>query len=181
MDRERILAILRYPVPKNQKQLRKFLSECNFHQMFNINYTSYVEQLLVLLRKGSKWSWSSSLQNVFENLRAKFADSIHLVHPDDKKAYIINTDGSGKAIGGVLLQESDDGPYNIVSTASRVLSAAERSERELLAVVHALDRFKIYTYEQKITLCKDYKSFSSQNKCVITSNRVARLILNIQD
>jgi hypothetical protein len=126
VGRERILAILRYPVPKNQKRLRKCLSVCNFHQMFNINYTSYVEQLLILLRKGNKWGWSSTLQNVFETLRAKFADSIHLVHPDDKKAYIINTDGSGKAIGRVLLQESDDGQYNIVSTASRLLSAAER-------------------------------------------------------
>ena len=29
-DRGRIEAILRYPVPKNQRQLRKFLGICNF-------------------------------------------------------------------------------------------------------------------------------------------------------
>jgi len=149
-DPGRVEAILRYPVPKNQKQLRKFLGVCNFHQQFIVNYASYVEPLLVLLRKGNKWSWSATLQNAFETLRAKFAESIHLVHPDEKKDYIINTDASGKAIGGVLLQTSDDGHYNIVSTASRVLSAPEQRystcEQELLAIVYALDRFKIYIY-----------------------------------
>ena len=44
-------AILRYPVPKNRRQLRKFLGMCNFHQHFVLNYASYVETLLVLIRK----------------------------------------------------------------------------------------------------------------------------------
>jgi hypothetical protein len=172
-------------VPKNQKQLRKFLGVCNFHQQFIVNYASYIEPLLVLLRKGNKWSWPATLQNAFETLRAKFAESIHLVHPDGKKGYIINTDASGKAIGGVLLQKGDDGLYNIVFTASRVLSAAEQRystcEQELLAIVYALDRFKIYIYGHKVTLCTDNKSLTFLNRCVITSNRVARWILNIQE
>jgi hypothetical protein len=148
--------------------LRKFLGVCNFHQQLIVNYASYAEPLLVLLRKGNKWSWSSTLQNTFETLRTKFADSINLVHPDERKGYIISTDVSGKAIGGVLLQKSDEGHYSIVSTASRVLSAAEQRystyERELLAIIYALDRFKIYIYGHKIT-----------------SNHVARWILNIQE
>ena len=37
-DPERIEAILRYPVPKNKKQMRKFLGVCNFHQPFILNY-----------------------------------------------------------------------------------------------------------------------------------------------
>ena len=31
-DKERIEAILSYPAPKNQRQLRKFLAVCNFHK-----------------------------------------------------------------------------------------------------------------------------------------------------
>ena len=75
--------------------------------------------------------------------------------------------------------------YNIVSTASRVLNATEQRystcERELLAIVYALDRFKIYIYGHKITLCTDNKALTFFNKCVITTNRVARWILNIQE
>jgi hypothetical protein len=184
-DPDRIEAILRYPVPRNQKQLRKFLGVCNFHQQFILNYASYVEPLLVLLRKGNKWSWSKALQNAFEILRAKFAESIHLVHPDENKGYIIHTDASGRAIAGVLLQKDDDGHYYIVSTASRVLNAAEQRystcECELLAIVYALDRFKVYIYGHKIVLCTDNKSLIFVHKCVITSKRVARWMLNIQE
>jgi hypothetical protein len=74
-DLERIEAILKYRVPKDQKQLRRLLGVCKFHQQFIVKYSSYVEPLLVLLRKGNKWSWSSTLQNAFETLRAKFAES----------------------------------------------------------------------------------------------------------
>jgi len=63
--RERTEAILRYPVPKNQRQLRKFLGICNFHQQFIPNYSSYVEPLLILLRKGNKWQWTNALQQAF--------------------------------------------------------------------------------------------------------------------
>ena len=48
-DPEIIDAILRYPIPQNQKQLRKFLGVCKFHQQFIVSYASYVESLLVLL------------------------------------------------------------------------------------------------------------------------------------
>jgi len=48
-EKERIEAILRYPVPKNQRQLQKFPGVCNFHQQFIVNYASYAEPLLVLL------------------------------------------------------------------------------------------------------------------------------------
>ena len=41
-DPERIEAIVRYPVLKNQKQLRKFLGVYNFHLQFIINYASYI-------------------------------------------------------------------------------------------------------------------------------------------
>ena len=141
-DKERIEAILRYPVPNNQRQLRNFLGVCNFHQQFIVNYASYVEPLLVLLGKGNRWNWTAELQRAFETLRSKFAESIYLVHPDEKKSWIINTDASGKAIGSVLMQWDENGDFNMVSTASRVLKPVEQRyttcEKELLAVIYAL-------------------------------------------
>ena len=158
-DCERIEAILRYPVPKNQGQLRKFLGICNFHQQFVLNYSTYVEPLLILLRKGNKWRWTDALQQAFETLKAKLAHSIQLIHPDEQSGWIINSDASGHAIGAVLLQEKDDGGFNIVSAASRVLNQTEQRyttcEKELLAIVYALQRFRIYIYGRKVTLFTD--------------------------
>jgi hypothetical protein len=74
---KRIEAILSYPHPKNQKQLRQFLGFCNYHHRFTIGYADYVAPLLALLKKGTKWKWTPELQTAFETWRVKFADSIH--------------------------------------------------------------------------------------------------------
>jgi hypothetical protein len=57
-----------------------------------------VVPLLPLLKKGSKWNWFPEYQRAFEELRARFAYSIHLIHPNKTLPYIINTDASLKAI-----------------------------------------------------------------------------------
>jgi len=60
-DTDRIKAIRSYPPPRNQKQLRRFLGICNFHQQLTPNYTHFVSPLLILLKKGHKWKWASDL------------------------------------------------------------------------------------------------------------------------
>jgi len=53
--------------------------------------------------KGSKWHWSSESQKAIVKLREKFANSIHLVQPDETLPYTTNTDASGRAIRDVLM------------------------------------------------------------------------------
>jgi len=71
-----------------------------------------------------------------------------------------------------------------VSTASRVLTLAEQRystcEQELLAIVYALRKFRIYVFRRKIMLYTDNKSLSFLRKCVLTSNRVARWVIELQ-
>jgi hypothetical protein len=183
-DPQQIEAILNYPTPRNQKQLRRFLGVCGFHQRFIINYASYVAPLLVLLQKQSKWKWPTEMQSAFETLRERFAHSIHLVHPDDNLPYIMNTDASGKAVAAVLMQAQENGVTRIVATASRVLTLAERRystcEQELLAIVYALKKFRIYVFGHKIMLYTDNKSLSFLHKCALTSNRSASWIIELQ-
>ena len=108
-----------------------------------------------------------------------------MIHPDEKRGWIINADASGRAIGSVLLQERDDVGFSIVSTASRVLNQTEQrykiGEKELLAIVYKLQRFKIYIYGRKVTSFTDNKALSFLHRCVITSNRVARWVVQIQE
>jgi len=66
------------------------------------------------------------MHRAFEELREKFAHYIYLVQPEDNQDYTINTDVSVKAIGAVLMQKDKEGKSNIVSTASRVRTPAER-------------------------------------------------------
>jgi len=124
------------------------------------------------------------MHRAFEELRKKFAHSIYLMQPDDNQDYIINTDATVKAIGAVLMQKDKEDRTKVVSTASRVLTPAERKcttcELELLAIVYALRKFRIYIYGHKVTLNTDHKSLTFLKKCVVSSTRVARWILEIE-
>jgi len=71
-----------------------------------------------------------------------------------------------------------------VSTASRVLTPTGQRyttcEQELLGIIFALEKFRIYTYGHKIILYSDNKSLIFLSRCAITSNRVARWMVNLQ-
>jgi hypothetical protein len=63
-----IEAILNYPAPSNQKQLKEFLGVCNLLQCFVVNDVDYVVPLLKLLRKNTPRKWSAEGQETFETL-----------------------------------------------------------------------------------------------------------------
>jgi hypothetical protein len=124
------------------------------------------------------------MQEAFEALRDRFANTIHLVHPDEDLPYIIHTDVSAKTISAVLMQQDWGGNTSIVSIASRVLTPTERRyttcEQELLGIIFALEKFRIYIYRHKILLYTDNKSLMFFNRYAITSNRVARWMLSLK-
>jgi hypothetical protein len=140
---------------------------------------------LPLLKKETRWKWTEAKQEAFEVLRSKFAESIHLIHPDESLPYFVNTDASGKAIGAVLMQNDAQGEMQIVSTASRVLKPAEQrytvAEQELLAITFALEKFRLYVYGHKIHLNTDNKALTFLNRCTLTSSRIARWVLQLQE
>jgi hypothetical protein len=137
-----------------------------------------------MLKKWVKWKWTAHLQQAFEELRAQFANSIHLIHANDELPYSIYTDASKFAIGALLMQTDENGETYIVSTASRVLTATERKystcKQELLAIFYAL-KFRIYVFGHKILLRTDNKALSFLQKCTMTSNRIARWVLQLQE
>jgi hypothetical protein len=143
-----------------------------------------VAPLLQLLRKNTPWKWSAEMQEAFETLRDKFANTIHLVHPDENLPFVVNTDSSAKPTGTILSQQDQEGNTNIVSTASRALTPTEQRyttcEQELPAIVLALEKFRIYTCGHKVILNTDNKSLTFLNQCAITSNRVARWMITLQ-
>ncbi|PNF35697.1 hypothetical protein B7P43_G17396 [Cryptotermes secundus] len=125
------------------------------------------------------------MKGTFEKLRASFANSVQLVHPRPDFLYATYTDASKLGISSVLMQESDSGEKLIVSSASRVLSPTERKystcEQELLAVVYALQKYRVYIFGHKVTVYSDNKALTFLRKCSLTSNRVARWVMQIQE
>ena len=61
---EKIDAIMKFPTPRNQKQLKGFLGLTNFYNRFTDKYAETTRPLLELLKKGHKFPWTPELNKM---------------------------------------------------------------------------------------------------------------------
>ena len=103
-----------------------------------------------------------------------------LTYFDKTKKHTIQCDVSKKGLGAVLLQESKPVMY-----MSRALTETEQRysniERELLAIVFALERLNHYTFRRAITVQSDHQPLQSiwKKSIVSASPRLQRLLLRL--
>jgi hypothetical protein len=84
-----------------------------------------------------------------------------LVLPDPSLPFVVHTDASGYAVGGVLMQDQGKGLQPIAYLSKKMQDAETRypvHEQELLAIIHALKSWRHYLLGSKFTVRTDHKS-----------------------
>ncbi|GFX01863.1 retrovirus-related Pol polyprotein from transposon 412 [Trichonephila clavipes] len=106
-------------------------------------------------KKKAFWKWSEEEEKAFQTLKQCLVSPPILKQADFSKPFLIKTDASNYALGAVLLQ-GENKEEHPVEFASRLLNPAERNysttEREALAVVWALNKFRGYIHGASITV-----------------------------
>lgn len=73
------------------------------------------------------------------------------------------TDATDVAIGGVLYQRTSVGEHKVRAFVNRILKVAERnyftSEKGILAMVYALNKFRYYLCDQRLKSIRTTKLF----------------------
>ena len=115
--------------------------------------------LTTLLRKTTKWQWGEAQQKAFEELKEGLLKHNALAYPDLNTPFVLHVDASVEAIGATLSQEDRTGELRLVTCTSRKLNPTERNypthEREMLAIVIALKKWKHYLLGAKILAYTD--------------------------
>lgn len=147
MDRNKVKAVIDWPIPKNIKELQGFLGLCNFYRKFINNFAEIIEPLRRLLKKNSSFIWDVRADNAFNKLKEAFTTEEILVYPDPEKEFFVETDASNFAVGCVLSQISNkDNKLHPVAFYSRSLSSAEINytiyDKELLAIIVAFETWR---------------------------------------
>ena len=182
-DKSKIQAVSAYPVPQDTKQLRQFLGLTNYYRRFVENYSKIAQPLHNLLKKEKKFSWNPEAQDAFEKLKQRLVTPPILTFPDFAQEFIVHTDASDVALGGVLSQVQD-GLEKPIAYWSRQLSKAERNystiEWEALAVVSAIKEFYPYLYGFSFTLVTDHDPLTSLKGLKDVGGRLNRWLLFLQ-
>ena len=112
-----------------------------------------------LRHKTVKCHWTEECDSAFKRLQTILASELILAYPDPNHPFSVHTDASNTGLGAVLLQEKDGNVFTI-AYASRSLDASEQNysttERECLAVIWALEKWRIYLEGQRCTVVIDH-------------------------
>lgn len=110
-----------------------------------------------LRSKSKDISWGEAQQRSFEKLKVALAVAPILDIVDPNEPFVLETDASGEAIGAVLMQGGRP-----VTFESKKLDRTQRNysayERELLAIIHALKKWRHYLYGATFEVRTDHES-----------------------
>lgn len=126
--------------------------------------------LTLLLKKKLPFTWTDETQKAFETLRDIICSEPLLQYPDFSKPFLVTTDASNYALGAVLSQGivGKDLP---IAYASRTLKDPEinysTTEKELLAILFAVEHFRPYLYGYEFTLITDHRPLFGYIKLMI--------------
>lgn len=102
IDRSEIQAITDWPQPMNKFDIRSFLGLENFYRRFILNFSELSVPLNSLLKKSASFIWGIDQQSAFKKIKDSFQSASILGQPDENRPFIVETDASDFALGGVL-------------------------------------------------------------------------------
>ncbi|CAJ2679650.1 unnamed protein product [Trifolium pratense] len=184
VDPAKVEVISKLPPPSSVKGVRSFLGHVGFYRRFVKDFSKISKPMTNLLLKEATFNFSDSCLKAFNCLKEKLISAPIVVAPDWSLPFEIMCDASDSAVGAVLGQRKNKVFYTIYY-ASRTLDDAQRNytttEKELLAVVFAFDKFRHYLILSKVIVYTDHAAIRYLLGKQDAKPRLIRWILLLQE
>ena len=137
-----------------------------------------------LLAKDVPFAWSQACEDAFDKLKTMLVSSPIMRSPNWELPFEIICDASDYAIGAFLGQMEDKKAF-VIYYASKTLDSAQSNytttEKEFLAVVFALEKFRSYIVGSPVTIFTDHAVLKYLLSKQDTKPRLTRWILLCQE
>ncbi|CAN6585834.1 unnamed protein product [Malus baccata var. baccata] len=161
VDKAKIEVIVKLPPPTSVKNVRSFLGHAGFYRRFINDFSKISRHLCNLLAKDACFDFNADCHDAFNKLKNLLTSAPIITAPDWTLPFELMCDASDYAVGVVLGQRRDKLPY-VIYYASRTLNDAQlnyaTTEKELLAVVFALEKFRSYLIGAKVIVYSDHSA-----------------------
>ena len=172
MDPTKIEVIHTLSVPIKLKEVRSFLGHVGYYQRFIKYFSQIVAPLYKLLRKDVEFIWNDDCMKAFLQLKEVLLTTPVLQGPNWEFPFYIHTDASDHAIGVVLGQKLDSIEHAIYYISKNLQGAKYNYtiiEKEVLAVIYALNKFRHYVIGYQIFVHTNHSAINYlMNKSAIS-------------
>ncbi|GJT92424.1 reverse transcriptase domain-containing protein [Tanacetum coccineum] len=155
VDKAKINVISKLPPPTNIKGVRSFLGHAGFYQRFIKDFLKITRPITKLLEKDTPFEFNDERQKAFELLKEKLTCAPMIVTPNWNLPFELMCNASDFAVRTVLGQK-DGKNFHLIYFASKTLNPAQQkytvTEKELMAVVFAYDKFRSYLHTDHLAL-----------------------------
>nr|GEY90940.1 reverse transcriptase domain-containing protein [Tanacetum cinerariifolium] len=158
VDREKVDVIAKLPHPTTVKGVRSFLGHAGFYRRFIQDFSKIARPMTHLLKKETPFVFSKDCIDAFETLKKKLTEAPILVVPDWNLPFELMCDASAFAIGAVLGQRKTK-HFQPIHYSSKTMIEAQilytTTEKEMLAIVYAFEKFRPYLVLSKSIVYTD--------------------------
>ncbi|GKB87873.1 reverse transcriptase domain-containing protein [Tanacetum coccineum] len=161
VDRAKVDVIAKLPHPTTVKGVRSFLGHARFYRRFIQDFSKISRPMTHLLEKETSFVFSKECVKACNAINKKLNEAPILVAPDWDLPFEIMCDASDFAVGAVLGQRKTK-HFQPIHYASKTLTDAQvhytTTEKELLAVVYAFEKFRPYLVLSKTIVYTDHSA-----------------------
>ncbi|CAN6695152.1 unnamed protein product [Malus baccata var. baccata] len=184
VDKSKIDLVRYLPSPTSVREVRSFLGHVRFYRRFIKDFSKISTPLCRLLQKDVTFDFNEECEKAFKHLKEMLTSAPIIRPPDWSIPFELMCDASDYALGAVLGQRKNKQPH-VIYYASRTLNDAQlnysTTEKELLAVVFALDKFHSYLLGTKVIIYIDHPALKYLLMKKEAKPRLIRWMLLLQE
>ncbi|GJY14032.1 reverse transcriptase domain-containing protein [Tanacetum coccineum] len=184
VDRAKVNVIAKLPHPTTVKGVRSFLGHAGFYRRFIQDFSKIARPMTHLLEKETPFVFSKDCIDAFQTLKKKLTEAPILVVPDWNLPFELMCDASDFAIGVVLGQRKMK-HFQPIHYASKTMTEAQihytTTEKEMLAVVYAFEKFRPYLVLSKSIVYTDHSALKYLMNKQDAKSRLLRWVLLLQE
>nr|GEY51617.1 reverse transcriptase domain-containing protein [Tanacetum cinerariifolium] len=184
VDEVKVDVIAKLLHPTTVKGVRSFLGHAGFYRRFIQDFSKIARPMTHLFEKETPFVFSKECIDAFNTLKKKLTEAPILVVPDWNLPFELMCDASDYAIGAVLGQRKSK-HFQPIHYASKTMTEAQihytTTEKEMLAVVYAFEKFRPYLVLSKSIVYTDHSALKYLLNKQDAKLRLLRWLLLLQE
>jgi len=184
VNKAKVDVMMQLQPPKTGKDIRSFLGHAGFYRRFIKDFSKLARPLTRLLCKEAEFIFEEECLTAFKSTKEALVSAPIVQAPNRDYPFEIMCDDSDYAVGAVLGQKIDR-KLHVIYYASGTMDDTQvryaTTEKELLAVVFAFEKFRSYLVGSKVTVYTDHAALRHIYAKKDTKPRLLRWILLLQE